>query len=159
MGLRTNRYSPVTTRCLVGNTGAGVPTPSRANRAKESTSTGSPARMSRPPRNRNGSQPLIGVSMRQRDIHHGTRPATVPGARNKNTADPKMANSRLIRLHSACSFSLPWGFIRIATEGGAGLGNEFRATTFDEVAGFGDDTLQDFENLAHAGFAVNGLGR
>src|SRR6266849_2292717 len=81
IGFRTNRYSPVTTRCFVGNMGAGVPNPCRANRAKESTSTGSPAMMSRPPRNRNGSQPLTGVSMRQRDIHHGTRPATVPEQR------------------------------------------------------------------------------
>jgi hypothetical protein len=35
------------------------------------------------------------------------------------------------------------------------LGGEFRAPALDEVAGFGDDVLQDFENLAHTGFPVN----
>jgi len=40
---------PVTTRCFVGNTGAGVPDPCTAKRAKESTSTGSPAQIRRPP--------------------------------------------------------------------------------------------------------------
>ena len=40
-------------------------------------------------------------------------------------------------------------------EGGAGLGGELRAAALDEVAGFGDDVLQDFENLAHTGFAVD----
>ena len=47
---------------------------------KESTSTGSPAMMSRPPRTRKGNHPGMGVSKRQCDIRHGTRPATVPGA-------------------------------------------------------------------------------
>src|SRR6266404_8353535 len=65
---------------------------------RESAGASQASQLSRPPRNRNGSQPLTGVSMRQRDIHHGTTPATVPGARTKNTADPRMANSRLIRL-------------------------------------------------------------
>src|SRR5713101_2567687 len=49
----------------------------------------------------------------------------------------------------ASSFSLAGCFIRIAAKGGAGLGDELRAAAFDRVAGFGDDVLQDFENLAH----------
>src|SRR5579872_1384194 len=43
IGLRTYRNKPLTTRWRVGSTGAGVPTPSRAKRAKESSKTGSPA--------------------------------------------------------------------------------------------------------------------
>ena len=44
----------------------------RANRAKESTRTGSPAAMSRTPRNRKGSQAFARVSMRHCESHHGT---------------------------------------------------------------------------------------
>src|SRR5947209_3731989 len=55
----------------------------------------------------------------------------------------------------ASSFSLPGCFIGIAPKCGAGLGGEFRAAAFDEVAGFGDDVLQDFENLTYTGFPVN----
>ena len=56
------------------------------------------------------------------------------------------------------SFSLPWSFVSIAPEGGASLGGELRVAAFDEVAGFGDDVLQDFENLAHTGFPVDEFG-
>ncbi len=49
--------------------------------------------------------------------------------------------------------------IRIAPDGSTGLGDEFRAAAFDEIAGFGDDVLQDIENLAHAGFLVNEFGK
>ncbi len=38
--------------------------------------------------------------------------------------------------------TLPWSFIRIATNGGAGSRYKFRAAALDEVAGFGDDILQ-----------------
>jgi hypothetical protein len=31
------------------------------------------------------------------------------------------------------------------------------AAAFNEIAGLGDDVLQNFENLAHAGFPVNEL--
>ena len=48
--------------------------------------------------------------------------------------------------------------IRIVPDGSTGMGDEFRAAAFDEIAGFGDDVLQDFENLAHAGFLVNEFG-
>ena len=36
-------------------------------------------------------------------------------------------------------------------EDSAGVGDKFGAATFDEIAGFGDDVLQDIENLACAG--------
>jgi len=58
-------------------------------------------------------------------------------------------------LVAPASFRLAGRFVRIAPEGGAGLSGEFRAAAFDEVAGFGDDVLQDFENLAHTGFVVD----
>jgi uncharacterized protein (TIGR03437 family) len=67
-----------------------------ANRAKESSSTGIPATISTTPRMRNAAKPNQGGSNCQRDIHHGTKPATVQGASTKNTADPIMAEIRRI---------------------------------------------------------------
>lgn len=43
IGLRTKRYKPRTIRVRVGATGAGVPSPSKAKRAKASRVTASPA--------------------------------------------------------------------------------------------------------------------
>jgi hypothetical protein len=40
-------------------------------------------------------------------------------------------------------------------EGSARLGHEFRAAVLDEIAGLGDDVLQQFEQLADASFPVN----
>jgi hypothetical protein len=40
-------------------------------------------------------------------------------------------------------------------EGSARLGHEFRAAVLDEIAGFGDDVLQQVEQLADASFPVN----
>lgn len=68
-------------------------------------------------------------------------------------AECKMYVRRLIRYRG--SFALPARFVAVMPEGSAGLGNEFGAPALDEIAGFGDDVFQDFENLAHAGFAVN----
>src|SRR5215831_9009815 len=45
IGFRTYRYRPVMTRCRGGATGAGVPSPCSANRANESTTPGTPAKM------------------------------------------------------------------------------------------------------------------
>jgi len=56
---------------------------------------------------------------------------------------------------STALFGLAGCFIGIAAQGGAGLGGKFRATAFDEITGFGDDVLQDLQNLAHAGFPVD----
>jgi hypothetical protein len=54
------------------------------------------------------------------------------------------------------SLGLPGCFIGIAPKGSAGLGGELRAACFNEVASFGDDVLQDFENLPHTGFPGSG---
>ena len=42
-------------------------------------------------------------------------------------------------------------------EGSVGLGNEFGAAALDEIAGFGDDVLQYFDEFPDAGFAINNL--
>ena len=44
--------------------------------------------------------------------------------------------------HRRPSFGLAWSFVRIAPEGG-----ELRAAALNKVAGFGDDVLQDFDEL------------
>ena len=49
--------------------------------------------------------------------------------------------------------------IRIVPDGRTGMGDELRAAAFDKIAGFGDDVLQDIENLAHTGFLVNEFGK
>jgi len=40
-------------------------------------------------------------------------------------------------------------------EGCTGLGNEFGAAVLDEIAGFGEDILQQFTHFPDAGFAIN----
>src|ERR1700723_1731879 len=95
IGFRTYRYHPVTTRCFVGKIGAGVPRPWSANRANESRSTGRPARINTTPMIRNWNRPKKGGSNCQREIHHGTKPATTQGAITKNRRDPRMAEIRL----------------------------------------------------------------
>ena len=52
-------------------------------------------------------------------------------------------------------FSLSERFIAIPPQSSTGLCHEFRVAAFNEIASFSDDVLQDFENLAHAGFPVN----
>ena len=64
----------------------------------------------------------------------------------------------LLRGTLVSSLGLPECFVGIPPKGGAGLGNEFGAAAFDQVSRLGDDTLQDFENLAYAGFPIDGLG-
>jgi hypothetical protein len=41
-----------------------------------------------------------------------------------------------------------------ARQRSTGLSNEFGAAAFGEIAGLRNDALEDFENLAHAGFTV-----
>jgi hypothetical protein len=65
-------------------------------RAKESKSTGRPARINTTPAIRSRDRPKNGGSIRHLEIHQGTKPATVQGASTKNNADPKMAEIRLI---------------------------------------------------------------
>src|SRR5262249_35335476 len=50
--------------------------------------------MSAAPTHRKGSMPKNGGPMRQRVSHHGTKPTNVPGARMKNTSDPREAQKR-----------------------------------------------------------------
>jgi hypothetical protein len=47
---------------------------------------------------RNGVKPSNGGRRRQREIHQGMSPATVPGARMRKTAVPRMANLRPVLL-------------------------------------------------------------
>jgi hypothetical protein len=53
------------------------------------------------------------------------------------------------------SFRLPRRSIAIPPHSSTRRCDEFRAATFNEVSGLGDDALQEFENLARAGFPVN----
>ncbi len=59
----------------------------------------------------------------------------------------------------ARSFSLSEVSIRIVPDGSTGMGDQFRAAAFDEIAGFGDDALQDIESLPRAGFSVDEFGK
>jgi hypothetical protein len=55
------------------------------------------------------------------------------------------------------SLVLPAGFLAVMPERSVSLGNEFGAPALDEIAGFCDDVLQYFDQLADAGFAINHL--
>jgi len=68
-----------------------------------------------------------------------------------------MANSRLIPARWTRSFRLPWRFVSITAKGGACMGDKFWTPALDEVAGFGDDILQRFDELPDARFAVDDL--
>src|SRR5262245_23172581 len=83
----------------VGATGAGVPTPSSAKRANESTSPGTPAMINTPPRTRVSSTPKNARRSSHCVIHHGTRAASINGAMTKNRAEPKTA----VAFDIACS--------------------------------------------------------
>src|ERR1051325_8088616 len=89
-------YGAVTTRWRVGKTGAGVPTPCRANRAKESRRPIRPSVIRMPPAKRKIGIPKKGASTRHREIHQGIRPATNPGAMTRKIAEPTIATTFLI---------------------------------------------------------------
>src|SRR5918994_7465229 len=92
MGLRTQRYTPPTTRCSGAATGAGVPKPSTTKRTNAPTSAITPARSSAPPSTRTGAQYGRGSRTCQPPVNnHGIRPPTTPGANRKNTALPTAA--------------------------------------------------------------------
>jgi len=59
------------------------------------------------------------------------------------------------KLKPVASFSLPWRFIAKMTEGGAGVSHEFWTASLDEVARFGDHSLQKVRKFADPGFAVD----
>ena len=75
----------------VGATGAGVPSPSQAKRAKASRTTTRPAAIRRRPAQRRAATPSTGGSGPQRVISQGIRPATTPGARTRKTRLPTAA--------------------------------------------------------------------
>src|SRR5215469_9987432 len=77
-----------------GAIGAGVPSPSQAKRANELRSGSDPDTIRATPTHRRASMPKTGGPTRQRVSHHGTKPATVPGARMKNTSDASEAQKR-----------------------------------------------------------------
>ena len=52
------------------------------------------------------------------------------------------------------SFVLPARFVAVMPEGSAGLGNEFGAPALEEIAGFGDEVLQYFDQFPDAGVAI-----
>ena len=60
-------------------------------------------------------------------------------------------------IRNCASFALPASFVAVMLEGGAGVGNEFGAAALDEIAGFGDDVLQYFDQIPDASFAINNL--
>src|SRR5262245_6374872 len=91
MGLRTYRYRPPITRCSVGATGEGVPSPSMTNRAKAWTRTNAPRTRRITPPTRRAAQWASGPRTCQCVSHQGTRPATTPGATAKNSALPAAA--------------------------------------------------------------------
>jgi hypothetical protein len=55
-----------------------------------------PSVISTPPTKRKSAKPKKGASNRQREIHHGTTPATNPGAMTRKTPEPTIANTFLI---------------------------------------------------------------
>ncbi len=58
--------------------------------------------------------PGRGAAKRQREIHHGTRIATVPGATSRNRAEPKMAKVRLTPvLRVVSSLALIFIYLRL----------------------------------------------
>jgi len=57
-------------------------------------------------------------------------------------------------IRNRASFALPASFVAVMPERSAGLRNEFGAAAFDEIAGFGDDVLQYFDQFPDAGFAI-----
>jgi hypothetical protein len=47
----------------------------------------------------------------------------------------------------------------VRSNSGAGVGDELGAAAVDQVAGFGEDVLQKFEEFAEAGFLIDGFGQ
>jgi hypothetical protein len=78
----------VTTRCWGGAIGAGVPSPCSAKRTNESTSPATPARISAASTKRVSSTPRNDNWNSQREIHHGTTPASTQGTNTKKMAVP-----------------------------------------------------------------------
>jgi len=56
------------------------------------------------------------------------------------------------------SFGLASGRIAVRPNRDASVRNELRVATLNQIAGFGDDVLQEFENLPQAGLMIDDLG-
>jgi hypothetical protein len=69
--------------------------PWSANRTKESNRTAAPAAISTTPTARAGHPNPMAYFPRSA-IHQGRKPATIPGANTKNTAEPRTANNLLL---------------------------------------------------------------
>ena len=95
MGFRTNRYRPDATSASVCSTGPGVPRPSRAKRAKQSTRQAKPTPTATMPTTRSPGSPSKVAWNVQPTSANGTTPATSPGATRKNTSDPRTARVRV----------------------------------------------------------------
>jgi len=95
MGFRTYRYCPETTSCVGGATGAGVPNPLSAKRAKDSSRLARPSPTSKAPKARPMGRPRNGLSTRHPVRANGIRPATDPGASTKNSTEPGMTHCAL----------------------------------------------------------------
>lgn len=89
MGLRTCRQGPATTRRCVGAIGAGVPRPCVTKTSKAQRIVVTPAMIRRVPATRSDSEGVCRAC--QPVSHHGTSPATTPGASAKNPALPSAA--------------------------------------------------------------------
>jgi hypothetical protein len=60
-------------------------------------------------------------------------------------------------IRNRASFFLPAGFVAVMPKRSLGLGDELGAAALDEIAGFGDDVLLDFDQFPNAGLAINNL--
>src|SRR6185295_8808551 len=127
IGLRTYRYAPVVTSRSVGATGAGVPSPSRTKRTKSLARLGTATRTSTAPAIRTtGGAGLI----LHRVSHHGSTPATTPGARAKNSALPSAARrSRIRQGYARVAYRLPRFFAAACAAGAGARFGGFRSAT------------------------------
>ena len=56
------------------------------------------------------------------------------------------------------SFGQPGSCIAVHPKRGAGVRDEFWAAILNQIAGFGDDVFQKFENVPEAGLAIDDFG-
>src|SRR4051794_3921066 len=110
IGLRTWRYSPPTTSRLVGAVGAGVPRPSKTKRPNACRRTPTPRAIRAAPTT---TRAVAGLEDRQPVSSHGTRPATTPGATNRNRTLPNAAsNLPTARAYAQTFIALAPGSVR-----------------------------------------------
>ncbi len=74
-----------------------------------------PSVINMPPTKRKRGIPKKGASSRQREIHHGTKPATNPGAMTRKTTEPTIAKTFLVM--SSCKQVIRPGAMEINVAG------------------------------------------